>query len=96
MDEWIDINERKPEHYQHVLISAGDVVASVIADTERYKDGRIYWWCRGNEGPPVEWEFSDKDVTHWMPTPEPAKVIDKEADFKAGFDSVRDSLRKPD
>jgi len=68
--EWIDIKNREPEHLQQVLITDGDVIATAIVDLKSYD--KIEWRFFGISGYECEWDFI---VTHWMPLPEPPKLL---------------------
>jgi len=76
---WIPVSERLPEEGQDVLIFAregicsGPTVCAASFEKNQFSDSGYSWRPLGVTG--YEWEpdYSDKDVTHWMPIPEPPK-----------------------
>lgn len=58
MNEWIPISERKPERCDYYLVTDSGSVGEAYYDSDRR------WWADGNKL---------KDVTAWMPLPEPYK-----------------------
>lgn len=56
-NEWVCVEERKPEHGERVLATDGALVG------EGYMD-RYGVWCRPNG---MRWDMLDSEVTHWMP-----------------------------
>ncbi|MCK5014263.1 MAG: DUF551 domain-containing protein [Candidatus Omnitrophica bacterium] len=71
--EWIDIKKQKPEHEQAVLIAAGHVVTAAIAELSPFSDA-IWWDGCHFSGHRWDWDFDEKDITHWMPMPKPPNV----------------------
>ena len=64
VQKWSPVSERLPENYQYALcIMQEDGDFRVLR--WNYID---YMWNTG-----IEW-FREKDVTHWMPLPEPPKT----------------------
>lgn len=61
MDKWISAKDRLPEEDVRVLVYLKSTRSYTKIDTDRLLDG--IW---------VRW---GKDVTHWMPLPEPPKEI---------------------
>ena len=62
--KWTALKDKKPEHGQAVLITDGVTLATAIADTRFYPDGRIRWDGCGFSGHEWDWDFC---ATHWMP-----------------------------
>lgn len=62
--QWIPVTERLPEKCQTVIAS----VDTHIYEEARFVDGR-WWWAY--EARTDYWEEIEKDVTAWMPLPEP-------------------------
>jgi len=61
--QWIPVSERLPDLYQRVLtwtVDADDIPTVLIAHWNGDKEGFL-----GLNG------YKDRDVTHWMPLPEP-------------------------
>lgn len=58
MNEWIPISKRKPEKCDYYLVTDSGSVGEAYYDSDRR------WWADGNKL---------KDVTAWMPLPEPYK-----------------------
>lgn len=61
---WIPVSERHPGECQTVIAS----VDTHIYEEARFVDGR-WWWAY--EARTDYWEEIKKDVTAWMPLPEP-------------------------
>ena len=57
--EWIDVNDKLPENFSSIL-----VVGESIRSTALFQDGIFY----SDLNLP-----KSKDITHWMPLPEPPK-----------------------
>ena len=65
VQEWISVKDRLPENDQWVLCFMKD---KSFGTFRVFQWNYIDWqWNDGNE-----W-FDEKDVTHWMPLPEPPK-----------------------
>ena len=58
--EWISVAERLPENDVRVLVYINSERSYTKIDTDRMVDGKFVRWY--------------KDVTHWMPLPEPPKM----------------------
>ena len=58
VQEWISVKSRLPENDQWALCFMKD---------KSFGTFRVFQWNDGDE-----W-FDEKDVTHWMPTPQPPK-----------------------
>lgn len=68
---WISLIDRKPVQDQKVLISAGKIVTAAEVDINSSAD---IWWDQCEVcGYDRDWTFEVKDITHWMPLPEPYK-----------------------
>ena len=68
--EWIDIKKQKPKHKQEVLITTGQIVTAAITNYCIYdKDDKIFWDTCHSSGYEWDWDFNEKDITHWMPMP---------------------------
>ena len=63
--KWIPVTERLPEDMQErvLVMTVGDYpVGNQRMDTDRYRND--------------SWVRYGKDVTHWMPLPEPPKEVE--------------------
>ena len=70
MADWISVNDRLPDKYNRVLMSAVDYESEARqAITIGFRDGD-WWWSQETGGSDVELGIT---VTHWMPLPEPPK-----------------------
>ena len=59
MSEWISVKERLPEEEERVLVYLDSNRSYTKTDTDRLINSKWVRWGR--------------DVTHWMPLPEPPK-----------------------
>ena len=59
-NEWISVKDRLPEEDIRVLVYINSDRSYTKLDTDRLSNGKFVRWY--------------KDVTHWMPLPEPPKV----------------------
>ena len=66
VQEWISVTERLPENGEWVLCFMKDTCVG----TFRVLQWNYIDWQWNDEN---EW-FDEKDVTHWMPLPEPPKM----------------------
>lgn len=64
IQKWIPVTERLPERNMEVLVC--DTREDYVSVWEHMGDG--LWF--GNEG-----IWATKDITHWMPLPEPPKEV---------------------
>ena len=67
-DGWIDVNEKKPNDKDKVLVSCEHGVT--MAEYTKFDNGNEMWWavlCIGT----YEDSGDAKHVTHWMPLPLP-------------------------
>lgn len=62
MSEWISVDERNPEMHQRVMVATVDCDDNPIVVICTFNHGKRYLALGGRH---------DKDVTHWMPLPEP-------------------------
>jgi hypothetical protein len=53
-----------------VLLSVGKLVVAAAVDRELLAG---HLWIRGHgfDGYEWEWDFTERDITHWMPLPSP-------------------------
>ena len=60
--KWISVKERLPDDGKDYLVTDGAVcmVAAFRCDVNKFDFWTIHWW-------------SNEEVTHWMPLPEPPK-----------------------
>lgn len=75
---WVPVTERLPGEYETVLVATG---GSVSAGEIRFPDDEDgmseSWWMvfkDRRDTSPAAWAGFVKDVTHWMPLPEPPEV----------------------
>lgn len=69
---WIDITKEEPTRGNAYLITDGKIVScGIYHPIGGYKisDSLMSWDGCGFDG--HEWDYEFKDVTHWMPLPEP-------------------------
>ena len=70
MGEWISVNVRLPGEYKDVLIYGEKVLDKPLVGYYIPEWGHIRWTGMSRDG---YLYFYDKDITHWMPLPEPPK-----------------------
>jgi hypothetical protein len=68
MDNWQPI-EAVPRDIP-VLLSVGDIVVSAVVDSE-LNAGHLWVHGCGFSGWEWEWDFLERDITHWMHLPSP-------------------------
>ena len=68
--DWIDVNDRLPNDDDYVLVfdTEYNSVSEVIYNSKYFNQKGF--WLNENGG---EYEHEYKNVTHWMPLPEPPK-----------------------
>lgn len=66
MSEWIKCSERMPEETDDIIVVSDGIVVSGISYSRRY--GFYMAALEYDSDAPI------KDVTHWMPLPEPPEV----------------------
>ncbi len=76
---WIPVGERLPKEYETVLVATdGGVTAAEIRLPDDECDMNEPWWMvfKDRRERSVSWAGFVKlrDVTHWMPLPEPPEV----------------------
>ncbi|HAN3909204.1 TPA: DUF551 domain-containing protein [Escherichia coli] len=67
-DGWISCNERMPEDGQHVIILCDGAFVLYA----QYRDGEFFDVVRNGE---EFFETQSRNVTHWMPLPEPPQEV---------------------
>ena len=67
MNEWIPVTERLPEHFRPVIVCRERGKGEYIVE-QGFKDVGDWWKVYGTR---------TKNVTHWMPMPEPPKEEQK-------------------
>ena len=67
MSEWISIDFMKPDDHQSVIA----FVDSCFVISAQYRGGIFYDIVKDDNG--CFFETVSRDVTHWMPLPEPPK-----------------------
>lgn len=67
MSEWITCSERMPDEGQHVIILCDGAFVLYA----QYRDGEFFDVVRNGE---EFFETQSRNVTHWMPLPEPPEV----------------------
>ncbi|EFN5183939.1 DUF551 domain-containing protein [Escherichia coli] len=67
LDGWISCSERMPEDGQHVII----LCDSAFVLYAQYRDGEFFDVVRNGE---EFFETQSRNVTHWMPLPEPPRL----------------------
>lgn len=65
--EWISVEDKKPENGMCVIA----FVDSYFVVAAQYRDGVFYDVVKDSDG--YFFETVSRDVTHWMPLPEPPK-----------------------
>ena len=60
-NEWVSVEETKPEPGERVIATDGAFVGEGYMDCYGV-------WCRPNG---MRWDMLDSEVTHWMPISEP-------------------------
>ena len=65
MSKWIKCSERMPDKFVDVLVTDGIYVEVMWLDCDWYWDSWIESWVV---------EVDRKNITHWMPLPEPPEV----------------------
>lgn len=73
MNEWINVNNRLPEEYDWVLVSAVDWKNSklrFVPHVAELRKGK--WTSQENDNGDLE-KWLHIKVTHWMPLPDPPK-----------------------
>lgn len=68
--EWIDFSIR-PKSGQIILVKAGKIVTACEYIEEKNSNGEYYLSGAGFGGHEWDWDFNEKEVTHWMPIPKP-------------------------
>lgn len=74
MSKWINITRQQPDHQQKILITDGTMVTAAeywVWPQADKKFGLCPFRCLGFDGYEWEWDFNPKDITHWMPLPNP-------------------------
>ncbi|GAB7840170.1 hypothetical protein OkiPb00198_34460 [Escherichia coli] len=69
-DSWISCSERMPDDGQHVII----LCDSAFVLYAQYRDGEFFDVVRNGE---EFFETQSRNVTHWMPLPEPPKEVNR-------------------
>ena len=70
MDGWIALKDNLPDLRTPVLITDGKVcVVAQWHGFDRLDPALICWQEVGFGGFEWEWDFADRDITHWMPLP---------------------------
>ncbi|EPD9348337.1 DUF551 domain-containing protein [Escherichia coli] len=69
-DGWISCNERMPEDGQHVIILCDGAFVLYA----QYRDGEFFDVVRNGE---EFFETQSRNVTHWMPLPEPPQEVNQ-------------------
>ena len=64
---WIPVTERLPEHFRPVIVCREKGKGEYIVE-QGFKDVGDWWKVYGTR---------TKNVTHWMPLPEPPKEVQK-------------------
>ena len=70
--EWISVEDRLPAHGDRILITDGELMATIDIDMKFMGDG-VYLDAFGFHGYEFECSMEWEDVTHWMPLPEPPR-----------------------
>lgn len=66
--EWIDVNEKSPSFDKEVLVWNGKhIMLMKLSVIQTTSVGTIFEF--------VNYGGSNRDITHWMPLPEPPKTI---------------------
>lgn len=66
--KWVDINKTPPERFAEVIITDGTYIAT--AEYTGISCGHHSFTGNSFGGYGWDWYFDEKDITHWMPTPE--------------------------
>ncbi|EHZ8209727.1 DUF551 domain-containing protein [Escherichia coli] len=69
-DSWISCSERMPDDGQHVIILCDGAFVLYA----QYRDGEFFDVVRNGE---EFFETQSRNVTHWMPLPEPPKEVNR-------------------
>ncbi|ELG90637.1 hypothetical protein A311_01306 [Escherichia coli KTE146] len=69
-DGWISCSERMPDDGQHVIILCDGAFVLYA----QYRDGEFFDVVRNGE---EFFETQSRNVTHWMPLPEPPKEVNR-------------------
>lgn len=81
MSDWISVDDRLPDIDQNVLVFAKGIYEGYIGDTviaiSSVTDKNTLWPSLILEKPewrsPWQYFFTDYEITHWMPLPQPPK-----------------------
>lgn len=66
MAEWVSVKDRMPRYNQHVLTFSPNMAMPIIV-------GEYYgYWGEDDDEWYEGWSYN-REVTHWMPLPEPPK-----------------------
>jgi hypothetical protein len=80
VSEWIACKDRMPERYTGVLVTDGKFVTAAewtpirLGPNDPRGEYLPSWSGHEFSGHEWEWDFDERDITHWMPLPTPPSV----------------------